>query len=115
MHTIAKLDYPPTSKLEKAAIVDVASRRSVVLFIVCLVAPLLRCFVTWPRLRGWVGVHLKPCVSVLSHLHMHESSSLRTFLLPPVMVTFTKRRVYEILFFARPLGVFFFSWGSTYG
>lgn len=30
------------------------------------------------------------------------------------MVTFTKRRVYVILFFARPLGVFFFSWGSTW-
>merc|ERR1712093_730716 len=37
------------------------------------------------------------------------------FRLPPVMVTFTKRRVYVILFFARPLGVFFFSWGSTLG
>lgn len=36
-------------------------------------------------------------------------SSESTFLLPPVMVTFTKRRVYVILFFARPLGVFFFS------
>ena len=35
------------------------------------------------------------------------------FLLPPVMVTLTKRRVYVILFFARPLGVFFFSCGST--
>lgn len=31
------------------------------------------------------------------------------FLLPPVSVTFTNRRVYVILFFARPLGVFFFS------
>lgn len=37
-----------------------------------------------------------------------------TFLFPPVIVTFTKRRVYVILFFARPLGVFFFSCGSTY-
>ena len=37
------------------------------------------------------------------------------FLLPPVMVTLTKRRVYVILFFARPFGVFFFSWGSTWG
>ncbi len=35
------------------------------------------------------------------------------FLLPPVMVTLTKRRVYEMRFFARPLGVFFFSCGST--
>jgi hypothetical protein len=35
------------------------------------------------------------------------------FLLPPVMVTLTKRRVYWIRFFARPLGVFFFSCGST--
>lgn len=31
------------------------------------------------------------------------------------MVTLTKRRVYVSLFFARPLGVFFFSWGSTWG
>lgn len=30
------------------------------------------------------------------------------------MVTLTKRRVYVILFFARPLGVFFFSCGSTW-
>lgn len=35
------------------------------------------------------------------------------FRLPPVMVTLTKRRVYVILFLARPLGVFFFSCGST--
>jgi hypothetical protein len=42
------------------------------------------------------------------------TESMLTFLLPPVRVTFTKRRVYVILFFARPLGVFFFSWGSTY-
>ena len=34
---------------------------------------------------------------------------VHTFLLPPVMVTLTNRRVYVILFFARPLGVFFFS------
>jgi len=37
------------------------------------------------------------------------------FLFPPVRVTLTKRRVYRILFLARPLGVFFFSWGSTFG
>ena len=30
-----------------------------------------------------------------------------TFRFPPVIVTFTNRRVYVILFFARPLGVFF--------
>lgn len=36
-----------------------------------------------------------------------------TLRLPPVIVTFTNRRVYVILFLARPLGVFFFSWGST--
>jgi len=35
------------------------------------------------------------------------------FLLPPVMVTLTKRRVYTTRFFARPLGTFFFSCGST--
>ena len=38
----------------------------------------------------------------------------RTFRFPPVIVTLTNRRVYVILFFARPLGVFFFSCGSTY-
>jgi hypothetical protein len=38
---------------------------------------------------------------------------IHTFRLPPVIVTFTNRLVYVILFFARPLGVFFFSWGST--
>lgn len=32
-----------------------------------------------------------------------------TFLLPPVIVTLTNRRVYTILFFARPFGSFFFS------
>jgi hypothetical protein len=37
------------------------------------------------------------------------------FLLPPVMVTLTKRRTYWMRFLARPLGVFFFSWGSTCG
>ena len=34
--------------------------------------------------------------------------------LPPVIVTFTKRRVYVMRFLARPLGVFFFSCGSTF-
>ncbi len=38
---------------------------------------------------------------------------VRTFLLPPVNVTFTKRLVYNILFLARPLGTFFFSCFST--
>lgn len=37
------------------------------------------------------------------------------FRLPPVIVTLTNRRVYVILFLARPLGVFFFSCGSTFG
>ena len=45
--------------------------------------------------------------------HPEKIPSLRTLRLPPVMVTLTKRRVYVSLFFARPLGVFFFSWGST--
>jgi len=36
-----------------------------------------------------------------------------TFLLPPVIVTLTNRRVYTIRFFALPFGSFFFSWGST--
>lgn len=44
---------------------------------------------------------------------VYSVSSQCTFLFPPVIVTFTNRRVYVILFFARPLGVFFFSWGST--
>lgn len=39
---------------------------------------------------------------------------LRTFRLPPVIVTLMNRRVYTILFLARPLGSFFFSCGSTY-
>lgn len=38
-----------------------------------------------------------------------------TFRLPPVIVTLTKRRVYWMRFLARPLGVFFFSCGSTLG
>lgn len=46
--------------------------------------------------------------------HYSTFTHLRTLRLPPVMVTFTKRRVYVSLFFARPLGVFFFSWGSTW-
>lgn len=37
----------------------------------------------------------------------------RTFRLPPVMVTLTKRRVYLRRFRARPLGSFFFSCFST--
>lgn len=37
------------------------------------------------------------------------------FLLPPVRVTLTNLRVYCIRFFARPLGTFFFSCGSTFG
>lgn len=37
------------------------------------------------------------------------------FLLPPVIVTLTNRRVYVILFLARPFGVFFFSCFSTFG
>lgn len=45
---------------------------------------------------------------------MSELYFVPTFLLPPVIVTLTNRLVYVILFFARPLGVFFFSWGSTY-
>ena len=43
----------------------------------------------------------------------HLETVKQTFLFPPVIVTLTNRRVYVILFFARPLGVFFFSWGST--
>lgn len=64
---------------------------------------------SWPEapLRSRVGVHLsKLSVSMNS---VEETQVERTFLLPPVMVTLTKRRVYEILFLARPLGVFFFS------
>lgn len=45
----------------------------------------------------------------------HADGAGFIFLLPPVIVTLTKRRVYVSLFFARPLGVFFFSWGSTFG
>ncbi len=56
---------------------------------------------------GW-GSYSIPLILVLGSV-----CELHTFLLPPVIVTLTNRRVYVILFFARPLGVFFFSWGST--
>ena len=65
--------------------------------------------------------YLIPSLSLRSSSHhlvistpIYEVGFGFIFLLPPVMVTFTQRRVYVILFFARPLGVFFFSWGSTY-
>lgn len=68
-------------------------------------------------LRSRVGVHLS---STPRQPYSHTKTSLpaenvseRTFRFPPVIVTFTNRRVYVILFFARPLGVFFFSCGST--
>lgn len=49
-----------------------------------------------------------------STLLLHRIISIqRTFRLPPVMVTLTKRRVYFRRFMARPLGFFFFSWAST--
>lgn len=51
-----------------------------------------------------------------SHEHPESSSFYRiqrTFRLPPVMVTLTKRRVYLRRFIARPLGCFFFSCAST--
>jgi hypothetical protein len=52
---------------------------------------------------GFICRIVKTCLA-------HDKFSARhTFLLPPVIVTLTKRRVYVILFFARPLGVFFFS------
>jgi hypothetical protein len=38
----------------------------------------------------------------------------RTFRLPPVIVTFTKRRVYTMRLYALPFGFFFFSCGSTW-
>ncbi len=86
------------------------------------------------NLCSWVRVHLRtqPCQQTFSAqclvtsspwIAMGHQASVptgvdrksrqRTFLFPPVIVTFTNRRVYVILFFARPLGVFFFSWGST--
>jgi hypothetical protein len=63
------------------------------------------------RLRRGSGVHLLDMSMACSIGRRWNGRTLR---LPPlVMVTLTKRRVYMILFLARPLGVFFFSWGST--
>lgn len=53
----------------------------------------------------------RSCSSAL--LHRLYRIDQRTFRLPPVMVTLTKRRVYFRRFMARPLGFFFFSCGST--
>ena len=65
----------------------------------------------------WVKIHQSPldlsgCKEMFASKSPRSSSS-HTFLLPPVICTLTNRRVYVILFFARPLGVFFFSCGST--
>src|SRR5437763_10107971 len=57
-----------------------------------------KCHSLQPRHLGWELLFAAVC----------------TFRLPPVIVTLTNRLVYVILFLARPLGVFFFSCGSTY-
>lgn len=59
------------------------------------------------KIRDWGS-------SALVNSHLRCYSEVPTLRLPPVMVTLTKRRVYVSLFLARPLGVFFFSWGSTF-
>lgn len=68
------------------------------------------------KLSGW-GSSIPQTQSATHSISLRLIANVKwnphTFLFPPVMVTFTKRRVYVILFFARPLGVFFFSWGST--
>ena len=60
--------------------------------------------------RCWV--HLWHLISTV--LWLRFFNYVHTFLLPPVIVTLTKRRVYTILLYARPFGCFFFSWGSTW-
>lgn len=63
------------------------------------------------RLSCYFSIYIRPI-----HLLLWSSYDVGLgfiFLLPPVMVTLTKRRVYVMRFFARPLGVFFFSCGST--
>jgi hypothetical protein len=67
----------------------------------------------WFMWLGW-GSSVEIQVSFWVSYATYETRMWLTFLFPPVRVTFTKRRVYCILFLARPLGVFFFSWGSTY-
>jgi hypothetical protein len=64
---------------------------------------------------GFGFIYIVPSACVSSNIYRQNLHLQLTFLLPPVMVTLTKRRVYVILFFARPLGVFFFSCGSTFG
>lgn len=58
-----------------------------------------------------VGVHL--CMISTLRLGIVGRQVCLTFLLPPVRVTLTKRRVYVSLFLARPLGVLAFSCFST--
>lgn len=53
--------------------------------------------------------HLLMPDTSFTDLSLYEVGLGFIFRLPPVRVTFTKRRVYVILFLARPLGVFFFS------
>jgi hypothetical protein len=60
------------------------------------------------KFRGWGS-----SAPVSNHVYI-AGVFVPTLRLPPVRVTFTKRRVYVSLFLARPLGVFFFSWGSTF-
>lgn len=77
------------------------------------------------RLWRRVGVHLKrrgnnitlvpTSLRLLSPIIIGtKGCRRRTFRFPPVIVTLTNRLVYCRRFLARPFGVFFFSWGSTY-
>lgn len=93
------------------------------LVIVIVLPPTAVTDLRYGGLGGWVGVHLDTMlVRNIGYVTVDggdwseqaEGTGTRTFLFPPVIVTFTNRRVYVILFLARPLGVFFFSGGSIY-
>ena len=60
-----------------------------------------------PRMQSCPGFELCRNLHYTNVLEYNKEEYGLTFRLPPVIVTFTKRRVYVILFFARPLGVFF--------
>ena len=60
-----------------------------------------------------LGFIYLPVSDLWKHKNISYGGEICTFRLPPVIVTLTNRRVYVILFLARPLGVFFFSCGST--
>ena len=62
-------------------------------------------------LGRWIRIHL--ITRQYSWFVRDCADPQLTFRFPPVIVTLTKRLVYVMRFLALPLGVFFFSWGST--